>query len=77
MSRWLQTESPVGNNQLFKKREGGRVDYMEINIEERGRNRRWRRYAPPKRRFIQDIHSATSQKTAFFIATAVKTSDFT
>jgi hypothetical protein len=28
---------------------------------------------PPKRRFLQDPHSATSQKTAFFIVTAVKT----
>jgi hypothetical protein len=27
---------------------------------------RWRRYVPPKRRFIQDLHGATSQKTAFF-----------
>jgi hypothetical protein len=28
---------------------------------------RWRRYVPPKRRFAQDLHGATSQKTAFFI----------
>jgi hypothetical protein len=28
---------------------------------------RWRRYFPPKRRFTQDIHGATSQKTAFSI----------
>jgi hypothetical protein len=34
---------------------------------------RWRRYAPPKRRFTQDIHGATSQKTAFLIVTAMKT----
>jgi hypothetical protein len=27
---------------------------------------RWRRYVPPKRRFTQDVHGATSQKTAFF-----------
>jgi hypothetical protein len=26
---------------------------------------RWRRYVPPKRRFTQDLHGATSQKTAF------------
>jgi hypothetical protein len=38
---------------------------------------RWRRYVPPKRRFSQDLHSATSQKTTFFIATAVKTSNHT
>jgi hypothetical protein len=36
---------------------------------------RWRRYVPPKCRFIQDLHSATSQKTAFFVVTAVKTSN--
>jgi hypothetical protein len=38
---------------------------------------RWRRYVPPKRRFTQDLHGATSQKTAFFIVTAVKTSNIT
>jgi hypothetical protein len=32
---------------------------------------------PPKRRFTQDLHGATSQKTAFFIVTAVKTSNLT
>jgi hypothetical protein len=31
----------------------------------------------PKRRFTQDLHKATSQKTAFFIGTAVKTSNLT
>jgi hypothetical protein len=37
---------------------------------------RWRRYVTLKRRFIsQDLHGATSQKTAFFIVTAVKTSN--
>jgi hypothetical protein len=38
---------------------------------------RWRRYFPPKRRSIQDLHSATSQKTTFFIVTAVKASNLT
>jgi hypothetical protein len=28
---------------------------------------------PPKSRFTQDLHGDTSQKTAFFIVTAVKT----
>jgi hypothetical protein len=28
--------------------------------------RRWRRDVPPKLRFTQDLHGATSQKTAFF-----------
>jgi hypothetical protein len=32
---------------------------------------------PPKRRFIQDLHGAPSQKTAFFMVTAVKTSNLT
>jgi hypothetical protein len=32
---------------------------------------------PPKRRFTQDLHGAISQKTAFFIVTAVKTSNLT
>jgi hypothetical protein len=36
---------------------------------------RW--YVPPKRRFTQDLHGATSQKTTFFIVTAVETSDLT
>jgi hypothetical protein len=28
VSKWLQTEPPVGNNQLYKNRERGRVDHM-------------------------------------------------
>jgi hypothetical protein len=35
------------------------------------------RYVPPKRRFLQELHGATSQKTPFFIVTAVKTSNLT
>jgi hypothetical protein len=38
---------------------------------------RWSRYVPPKRLLTQDLHSATSQKTIFFIVTAVKTSNLT
>jgi hypothetical protein len=38
---------------------------------------RWRRYFPPKRRFTQYLHGATSQKTAFFIVTAMKTTNLT
>jgi hypothetical protein len=34
-----------------------------------------RRYLPPKRRFTQDLHGATSQKMTFFIVTAVKISN--
>jgi hypothetical protein len=36
-----------------------------------------RRYVPPKRRFLQEPHDLTSQKTPFFIVTAVKTSYLT
>jgi hypothetical protein len=39
--------------------------------------RRWRPYVPPKRRFIQYLHGATSQNTAFFIVTAMKTTSLT
>jgi hypothetical protein len=39
--------------------------------------RRWRQHNPPKLRFSQDLHDATSQKTAFFMATSVKTSNAT
>jgi hypothetical protein len=35
----------------------------------------WRRHIPPKRRFLRNPHGAPSQKTAFFIVTAVKTSN--
>jgi hypothetical protein len=34
-------------------------------------------YIPLKRRFLQEAHGVTSQKTAFFIVTAVKTSNLT
>jgi hypothetical protein len=36
---------------------------------------RWIRYDPPKRRFTQELHGATTQKRAFFIVSAVKTSN--
>jgi hypothetical protein len=32
---------------------------------------------PPKRRFLQEPYGVTSQKTQFFIVTAVKTSNLT
>jgi hypothetical protein len=32
---------------------------------------------PPRRRFLQEPHGVTSQKTTFFIFTAVKTSNIT
>jgi hypothetical protein len=34
-----------------------------------------RSLVPPKRLFIQEPHGVTSQKTPFFIVTAVKTSN--
>jgi hypothetical protein len=36
-----------------------------------------RRQVPPKRRLLQESHGVTSQKTPFFIVTAVKTSNLT
>jgi hypothetical protein len=36
-----------------------------------------RRQVPPKRRFLQEPHGVTTQKTPFFIVTAVKTSNLT
>jgi hypothetical protein len=36
-----------------------------------------RRYVLPKRRFLQEPHGVISQKTPFFIVTAVKTSNLT
>jgi hypothetical protein len=36
-----------------------------------------RGWVPPKRRFLQEPHGVTSQKTPFFIVNAVKTSDLT
>jgi hypothetical protein len=38
---------------------------------------RWRRYVPPEHQFTQDLHGAASQKMAFFIVAAVKTSNLT
>jgi hypothetical protein len=37
----------------------------------------WRGHIPPKHRFLQDPQGVKSQKTAFFIITAVKTSNLT
>jgi hypothetical protein len=36
-----------------------------------------RRYVPPKRRLLEEPHGVSSQKTPFFIFTAVKTSNLT
>jgi hypothetical protein len=37
----------------------------------------WRPYVPSKRQFLQEPHGGTSQKTPFFIDTAVKISNLT
>jgi hypothetical protein len=34
-------------------------------------------YVPPKRRYLQEPHGVTSQKTPFFTVTAVKSSNLT
>jgi hypothetical protein len=65
-----------------KRRFGGtyRLRLQGRKIRERGTNvSRWLQALKmePKRRFTQDLHGATSQKTAFFIVTAVKTSNLT
>jgi hypothetical protein len=39
--------------------------------------RRWWWHVPPRRPFSTDVHGATSQKTALFIVTAMKTSNRT
>jgi hypothetical protein len=41
------------------------------------RTLRRRRQVPPKRRFLQEPHGVTSQKTPFFTVTAVKTANLT
>jgi hypothetical protein len=37
----------------------------------------WKAYVPPKRRFLQELHGVTSQKTAISTVTAVKISNLT
>jgi hypothetical protein len=66
MSRWLQTESPVWQSAATCSRWFLARGFSPW---------RWRLYVRPKRWFTQDLHDATSQKTAFFIVTAVKTSN--
>jgi hypothetical protein len=63
VSRWLQTESPVVVTLVLLSR-----IFLPL---------RWRLYVPPKRRFAQDLHGATSQEMAFFIVTVLKTSNLT
>jgi hypothetical protein len=50
-----------------------RVDMALTDVS----NERIASIVPPKRRLTLYLHGATSQKTAFFIVTAVKTSNLT
>jgi hypothetical protein len=57
-----------------------RLHLQGRKIRERGTSvSRWLQliYVPLKRRFTQDLHAPTSQKSAFFIVTAVKISNLT
>jgi hypothetical protein len=58
-----------------------RLHHQGRKIRERGTSvSRWlltEWCASPKRRFTQNLHGATSKKTALFIVTAVKTSNLT
>jgi hypothetical protein len=62
---------------------GGYTVYKSIIIQRMPSSGMWRRIdlvltdVPSKRRFTHDLHSATSQKTAFFIVTVMKTSNLT
>jgi hypothetical protein len=77
-SRNYYRNAPKPNNQLMKfwrmpssgmwRRGSSLADFSRLKMG-------W--YVPPKRRFTQDLLGATSQKTAFFIVTAVKTSNLT
>jgi hypothetical protein len=54
----------------------GELGTMLAVTNDRRTLRRWRSYFPPKCRFYKS-HGVTSQKTAFFIVTAVETSNLT
>jgi hypothetical protein len=74
----LQTEFPTGNNQLYKNTEEGSVDHMGNPQRWEGWGGVWVKVSKQVAgRLIQDLHSATSQKSTFFIVTDVKTSDLT
>jgi hypothetical protein len=52
-----------------------RLAFRQVYISHISSRWRWRLYVPPKRRFTYDLHGAISQKTVFFVVTAVKTSN--
>jgi hypothetical protein len=70
--------APCGS--CVNRRFGGtyRPHLQRRRIRERGTSlSSWLQAVPSKRRYKQDLQGATSQKTAFFIVTAVKTSNLT
>jgi hypothetical protein len=81
VSRWLQTEPPVENTQLYKNREGGSMGHMgnQLVVQSAAICSRWflaRGFFYPEDggdTFLRNVRNATSQKTTFFIVTAVKT----
>jgi hypothetical protein len=54
-----------------------RIDVSEERSTFIIRRRSSRHYVPPKRRFLEEPHGVTSKKIAFFIVTALKTSNVT
>jgi hypothetical protein len=69
-----------GSRKIASEKPAWADDYILLTLVPRSRiflPWRLRRYVPPKRRFTHHLHGATSQKTAFFIFTAVKTSNIT
>jgi hypothetical protein len=69
MSRWLQTEPPVENIQIYKNSNGGIVGHISHVAHSPTLPHswiylpwRWRRYVPPKRQFTQDVHGATPRR---------------
>jgi hypothetical protein len=90
VSRWLQTAENGGDTFLRNvgSNESHAVPYLRRRFSSYSSPwkpqilryehwEEWRRYVPPKRRFTQDRHGATSTKTTFFIVTTVKTSNLT
>jgi hypothetical protein len=57
--------------------QGEKFNEIGIATEEHSDEIKWRRYVPSKRRLLQEPHGITSQKTPFFIVTAVETSNLT
>jgi hypothetical protein len=65
----FRVENPRARNQSEQVAAGSSLaDFSSLKMEA---------IVPLKRRFTQDLQGATSQKTAFFIVTAVKTSNLT